>query len=121
MARYDDLNTSAIAYATFVGSVFLLIVILLIRALCYYWVEGEIDSKLANSHYVEADAAIQAQKDMVNRNEKVTVQIAVEGGDEAAATGESATQDVELIHIPVDRAAELLLNELAKPESKPDA
>ena len=62
MARYDDLNTSSIAYATFISAVVLFVVILLVQALTFNWLLGEEERKFAKSHYISADAEIAKQK-----------------------------------------------------------
>ncbi|MCA9130557.1 MAG: hypothetical protein KDB22_25890 [Planctomycetales bacterium] len=111
MARYDDLNTGAIAYATVVSSILLLIVILLTRALCFAWVEKEDARKLNDAHYVQSDSIIAAQKARVSASERVTVEIPAP----AAAPGQPQAEPTseERIHIPVQRAGELLIKELS--------
>ncbi len=120
MARYDDLNTTIIGYVTFVSSVLLLIIILLVRALCYSWIDGEDQRKLADAHYVAADQAISEQKAAVSRYAKVMVEVAPAEGESVppAATTEAATPVMQpRLHIPVERAKRLLLEELES-ESK---
>lgn len=107
MARYDDLNTTAIGYATLVSTILLLIIILLVRSLCYYWVEGEADRKLADTHYVEADAAIGDQRARLSGYGKEMVTVTVGEGAEAKA------EEVQRLHIPLEDAQRLLLGELA--------
>ncbi|QDV22303.1 hypothetical protein [Aureliella helgolandensis] len=104
MARYDDLNDGAIAYTAFVGSVVFLLIILLVRALCYGWIDGEDMRKLAGAHYVEADAEIASQKARISQYAKE--QIELEDG-QAPAAG----QATERILIPMARAKELILKE----------
>ncbi len=118
MARYDDLHTSTIAYATFVSSVLLLVIILLIRALCYAWVEGESDRKLADAHYVSADAEISAQKERVAAYGTSVVEVAPPAPEDGAAqdggaAADAAPQTEERIQIPIDKAKEILLKELS--------
>ena len=113
MARYDDLNTNAIGYATFVSTILLLLIILLVRALCYYWVEGETDRKLADAHYVESDQAISAQKAVVSTYEKVMVEVPPPPAPEGQEATQSEPVKEERIHIPVARAKDLLIKELA--------
>ena len=105
MARYDDLNTGGIALTTFVGSIVLLLIILLGRALCYNEVNREDARKLDKAHYTDAETEIAAQKARINSYAKVNVEIA------PASEGEQPTKE-ERIHIPLDRAKELLLSEL---------
>lgn len=118
MARYDDLNTTGIAYATVVSIVVFLVIFLLLRAMTYGWVEGESDRKLAGAHYASADAAISAQKERVAVYGTTTVEIAPPEGEANEAT--STTE--ERILIPVSRAGELLLDELASAtDEEPEA
>lgn len=109
MARYDDLSTGPIAYAAFVSTVIFVVIVLLIRALCYSWVEAEDDRKLANAHYTQADSAIAAQKARLSSYGKNVVEIpAADSSDPNAAP----TQQ-ERLQIPVSRAAEILLQDWA--------
>lgn len=116
MARYDDLNTSMIAYATFVSSITLLVIILLVRALCYSWVEGEDQRKLANAHYVSADQEIGEQKARISGYEKATIEVAPPAGEEDAEP-----RMEERIHIPVEQAKTILLREMASKKEEPSA
>ncbi len=75
MARYDDLNTSAIAYATFVSSILLLVIVLLVQSLTFNWILGEDERKLADSHYTTSDNEIAAQKAKLEVFEKVMVEV----------------------------------------------
>ena len=118
MARYDDLETGSIAYATFLSCILLIIIILLVRALCYSWLEGEDDRKLADAHYVTADAEISEQKSNLSGYKKVMVEVMpppAEDGQPSAAADEPKLE--ERIRIPIDRAKELLLEELSKTKS----
>lgn len=116
MARYDDLNTGVIAYATFLSSIALVVIILLIRALCYYWVESEDARKLADAHYTASDEEISEQKAMVDGYLKVMVEVPAPAGAEGEAA-EPTTE--ERIHIPVTRAKEILLEEWNKDAAEP--
>jgi hypothetical protein len=107
MARYDDLNTGSIAYATFVGSILLLIIILLVRALCYSWIDSEDARKLNDGHYASSDAVISEQKARISGTGKETVTVPPPVGQENA----QPTQ-VERLRIPVDQAKDLLLKEM---------
>lgn len=113
MAHYDDLKTGAIAYAAFVSTIILLVVILLVRALCYSWVEAENAKKLTSSSYVAADKEIARQKSQIANYTKIQVPAM---SDQAAATG-AAPQMEDQLHIPVTRAQELLLKEWATAEA----
>lgn len=107
MARYDDLNTGSIAYATFLSTIVLLIVILLVRALCLSWVEGEDERKLANAHYVSADQEISEQREQLSGYKQVQVK-----------SVDETVPPKTLVHIPLDAAKELILKELGQASSK---
>ncbi|MCA9159217.1 MAG: hypothetical protein KDA72_12875 [Planctomycetales bacterium] len=107
MARYDDLSTGPIAYAAFVSTVILLVVILLVRALCYSWVESEDAKRLVDAHYVASDAEIARQKSEISNYAKVQVPAAA--ADEATAGAKPEMED--RLHIPVSVAEELLLKD----------
>lgn len=103
MARYDDLSTGPIAYAAFVSTVILLVVVLLVRALCYSWIEFEDAKRLADAHYVAADAEIARQKSEISNYAKVQVPAIVPEGAEPKME--------DRLHIPVAVAEELLLKD----------
>ncbi|GAB5402615.1 MAG: hypothetical protein Aurels2KO_08460 [Aureliella sp.] len=107
MARYDDLNTSAIGYATFISTILFVIVVLLIRALSFYWVEGEADRLQAKTHYTSADAEITRQREQLSSYAKEMVTV-FNGEGEAAVE-----EEVEQLHIPLDAAKQIVLDELA--------
>ncbi len=107
MARYDDLSTGPIAYAAVVSTIILAVVILLVRALTYSWVEAEDEKKLADAHYVSADATIADQKARLAGYGKEMVEVpAPEGSDAGAAP----TQE-ERLRIPVSQAKTILLKD----------
>lgn len=109
MARYDDLNTTAIAYTTFISSILLVIIILLGRALCYVWIETEDQRKLSTASYEVSDRLIGEQKSMLSGYQTVRVELPpAEGADPAAAP-----QYEERVRIPIEKAKELLLKDLA--------
>lgn len=107
MARYDDLSTGPIAYAAVVSTIVLAVIILLVRALTYSWVEAEDARKLVDAHYVSADAAIDKQKAKFADYGKVMVEVPPPVGSPADA---KPTQEERLI-IPIKKAKETLLKE----------
>jgi hypothetical protein len=109
MARYDDLNTGAIAYSTFVGAVLLLIIILLGRALTYAWIESEDARKMANASYTAADQEINDQRAELAGYRTRMVQLA--SGDEGS---DVEPEEKELLVIPIERAKELVLEEVGE-------
>ena len=109
MARYDDLSTGPIAYAAFVSTIILVVIILLVRALCYSWVEAEDSRKLVDSHYTTSDNTIAEQKARIADYGKALVEVpAPEGSDPSAAPSQE-----ERLRIPVARAKEILLKDWA--------
>jgi hypothetical protein len=114
MARYDDLKTGPIAYAALVSTILLLVIILLVRALCYSWIEAEDAKKLAEAHYFAADVEVSRQKEQISSYRKEIV----------PATSPTENEDVqpaeeERLVIPVERAKELLLQDL-RVETSPE-
>ncbi len=112
MSHYDDLKTGAIAYAAFVSTIILLVVILLVRALCYGLIEAEESKKLSNASYVTADKEIARQKSQIAKFAKIEVPAV---SDSADATPKTEDQ----LHIPVARATQLLLKEWSGAEASP--
>lgn len=115
MARYDDLNTSAIAYATFISAILLLVIILLVQSLTYNWILGEDERKLSNSHYTTSDNEIAAQKAKLDTYEKVTVEVIPPTADGAAPKEPVKPVTENRIHVPIKQAQSLIMKELRKP------
>lgn len=115
MARYDDLNTKTIGYITFLSVILLTVAVLLLQALCYNWINLQEEAKLVNQSYTSSNAEIQRQQQSLEQYGKVTEQVPApqpaEGGTEAPA-GEAQMQTVERIRIPIERAEDLLLQEV---------
>lgn len=116
MAHYDDLKSGAIAYAAFVSVVLLVIVVLLVRALCFSWIEAEDAKKLTNASYVSADKEIARQKSQISNYAKLQVPAV----SDRATAADAAPKMEDQLHIPVARARELLLKEwgAAEPSSE---
>lgn len=120
MARYDDLNTSAIAYATFISAILLFVIILLVQSLTYNWILGEDERKLAESHYTESDNEIAKQKAKLDAYAKETIEVIP-----PAPSGAAPTEPVKPVselrrHIPIKQAQSLIMKELNKaPEAAP--
>ncbi|GIW99654.1 MAG: hypothetical protein KatS3mg111_2987 [Pirellulaceae bacterium] len=113
MARYDDLNTRSIAYGAFVSTIILLLIILVLRALCYGWVESELQRKLAGARYESADAVLQQQQQLLETYGTIEVEV-----PPPADQPEAEPTKVTRIHIPVERAAELFLQELQQQDER---
>lgn len=118
MARYDDLNTSAIAYATFLSAILLVVIILLVQSLTFNWILGEDERKLAESHYTVSDNEIAKQKAKLDTYAKEMIEVippAVEGSTEPANQAVSELRR----HIPIKQAQSLIMKELRKTEAAP--
>ena len=123
MARYDDLNTKTIGYLTFLSSVLVLVIILLLHALCYNWIEWQEENKLTRQSYQTSNELIDAQRASLNSYTKVQVEVPVEPAKtdgqapDGAKPPQAQTKMVERVHIPIERAKELVLEELRKSKS----
>ncbi|MCA9192966.1 MAG: hypothetical protein KDB03_14420 [Planctomycetales bacterium] len=106
MARYDDLNTGAIAYSVVAGSVLLLLIIIAVKALCNGMIETEEENKLAKSHYETSDAEITRQRQLMAAYDKIVTEQTDENGKPIK---------VERYVIPIDQAREIVLHEMATP------
>jgi hypothetical protein len=111
MARYDDLNTSTIGYATVISCLGLLLIVLAIQALTFSWIGGEEERKLANSHYFASDADIAAQNAQLSSYAEVEVEV-IPATEAGAPPAEPVKQ--KRIHIPLNQAQSLLKKELGK-------
>lgn len=112
MARYDDLDTTAIAYTTFVSTVILVLIILLGRALCYAWIDAEDEKKLTASSYSKSDQIISEQMDQINGYQRVDQEIP--GVVDPASPDAPAPVEIrEVVRIPIAEAKAILLTELS--------
>ncbi len=110
MARYDDLNTSAIAYATFVSTILFVIIVLLTSALSYNWLEAQESASVADAHYTIADKKIASQKALTNTTEEYEVEIP---GEEGADPVSEKRQ-----RIPVSDAKDAVMKQFANSNGK---
>lgn len=108
MARYDDLNTKMIGYATVLSVVILVIVLQGTQALCYYMVNYERARKDTKIN----DAASIAKSDQLKSLNGFK---RVEVVDELAPLPEKGGQPAmkKVIQIPVEEAQKLILKEFA--------
>ena len=104
MARYDDLNTNMIAYATIISCLLLLAILQGTQALCYNMVNAEAERKAANSEYTTSSKVIREQRQSLNGYSKVALPAPAEGQEPAANQGSR-------IQIPIDRAIEAVIQE----------
>ena len=107
MARYDDLNTKMITYATVLSVVILVIILQGTQALCYSMLNYENDRKDTK----KVDAATVAKREQLqslNGYERVEV---LDETAPPAKKGEAAVMK-KVIHIPVGEAQKLILKEL---------
>lgn len=107
MARYDDLNTKMIAYATVLSVVILVIVLQGTQALCYYMVNYENARK--DSKQLDV-ATVTKREQLKSLNGYQTVQVI----DETAPPPKKgeATVMKEVTCIPIEEAQKLILKEL---------
>lgn len=112
MARYDDLNTSSIAYATLVSTIVLLIVVLLVQALTYNWLVGEDQRKLTETHYHSADNEIARQKSKLESYGPAEALPKPEGQQQAEPAAEAKKDRYK---IPLKQAQILIMQESKKP------
>ncbi len=107
MARYDDLNTKMIAYATVFSVVILVIVLQGVQALCYNMLNYENSRK--DTPIIDAATKTKSEQILSLNGFK-----AAEVIDETAPQpkkGENPTMK-PVIHIPVSEAQKLILKEL---------
>lgn len=104
MARYDDLNTKMIAYATVLSIVVLVIVLQGLQALTYSLVNSE-DARKIGSKSDASAVAKSEQLASLDGYKKLNVP------DETSATA-GATK--EIFQIPISEAKKLVLQELGK-------
>jgi hypothetical protein len=109
--RYDDLNTSAIAFATVVGCIVLLLTILSVRALCSAWVAAEEDKKLAGASYTSADDEISEQLTRLSGYSVNEVEVAATGEGSEGQDSEGTIVE-KRIQIPLDKAKQILFEDL---------
>lgn len=100
MARYDDINAPAVAYATALSCVALFVIIQSIQALTNYWDYDAEAKALARYEYVQSDRIIDEQLKSISNYEWVNVP----GPDEKAPMEKR-------LHIPIQRAEEVVLEE----------
>ncbi len=110
MARYDDLNTTAIAYTTFISCVILLIIIFVVQALCFGWLEHHEQLKVANESFTASDEIIAAQRKSLEGYRWVKVPAPLAPGQKPPEAGQPVPM-IEKLQIPLERATELLLKE----------
>ena len=113
MARYDDLDTKFIAFATLISCLLLVAILQGTQALCYNMANAEVERKLQGSEYRTSKAVISEQLTSLSGYEKVAVPPAV-GTDGKPVQGGPTSR----LQIPLSRATELLLEEAKKTKPK---
>jgi len=108
MARYDDLNTKMIAYATVLSVVILVIVLQGTQALCYSMLNYERsrnDTKIIDGASKMKSEQIESLSGLAKRVEVI---------DEAAPPANRGELPAmkKVIRIPIDEARKLILKEL---------
>lgn len=106
MARYDDLDTRAIALSTVLSTILLVIILMAARAMAYAWEYSFDEERAATAKYTVSDNEIAAQKDRLKNYTTVAVE------------GEEGQQPSTRNVIPIERAQEIVRQELtAKPKT----
>ncbi len=112
MARYDDLNTKMIAYATVLSVVILVIILQGVQALCYNMLNFE----NARKDTPIIDAATKAKSEqLLSLNGFKTAEVVDETAPPPKKGENPAMKPV--IRIPVSEAQKLILKELANPNA----
>lgn len=101
MARYDDLDTKAIAIATLISCILLVVLILAGTAISYDWQNSAEEGRTAKAKYTASDEAIAAQKALLQTSGQIQDPPLQEGGE-----------PVTRIAVPIDRAQDLISKEL---------
>jgi hypothetical protein len=109
MARYDDIDTKFVFFATIVSCLLLVAILQASQALCYYMSNVEEERKLSSSEYVDSTKLIREQKESLLGYKRVSLPPAT-GADGKPVSDKPETQ----IRIPLERAQELFLKESTK-------
>lgn len=107
MARYDDLNTKTIAYATIFSGWLLVLVIFLVQGLSYYWESTEEARKRDRSEYTSSLKVLQDQRASMSKYEWVSLP------PPEVTEGQTAPEPQRRLQIPIERAKELILQEVS--------
>lgn len=107
MARYDDLNTNMIAYATVLSVVILVIVLQATQALSY----NQVNAEMARKESKKSDHALavkQEQLESLRGFKRVEI---IDEKAAAPAKGEEPAKK-KVIHIPIEAAQKKIIEEL---------
>ncbi len=110
MARYDDLNTSIIGYATILSALLLVVIIFGVEALCYHWENVE-QAKKDKYEYTSSLEILDQQKKSLTGYGWVTVPAP------EPEKGKEKEPDGQRLQIPLETAEKLILKELGKTKS----
>jgi hypothetical protein len=114
MARYDDIDTKFVFFATIVSCLLLVASLQGFQALCYYMSNWEEARKLGASEYVDSSKIISEQKESLLGYNKASVPPAT--GADGKPVSDKPTS---LIRIPIEEAQKQFLKEAAS--KKPTA
>jgi hypothetical protein len=111
MARYDDLNTKMIAYWAVLSIIVLVLLLQLLQALCFNMVTMT-ETKPSRHPGSEVDrSAIMKSEQLKSLNGYKKEKVVDESAPAPEKGQEPAKKDV--IHIPIDRAQDIILKEFA--------
>ncbi len=113
MARYDDIDTKFVFFASIVSCLLLVAILQGTQALCYNMNNAVDQKRLDASEYVESAKIIGEQKATLAGYKKVSVPPAL-GADGKPVSDKPTTQ----IRIPLEEAERLILEEAKKKSNK---
>jgi hypothetical protein len=113
MARYDDLDTKFILFATLISCLLLVAILQGTQALSYYMGNAAQAKKLQESEYTKSNAVIREQLESLSGYQRVPLP-PVTGPDGKPVAGEPLSR----LQIPLERARELLIQEAKSGKTK---
>jgi hypothetical protein len=114
MARYDDIDTKFVAYATVVSCLLLVAILQGTQALCYYFVGLEDQRKIDGYEYVSSNKVIREQIESLSGYQEVDVPPAM--GPDGKPVSDKPTKRLQ---IPIEKAQQLLLKEAQSKSAGP--
>jgi hypothetical protein len=113
MARYDDIDTKFVFFATLVSILLLIAILQGTQALCYNMNNAMDAARDAKSEFVDSSRIIGEQKASLAGYKKVSVPPAL--GQDGKPVSDKPTSQIQ---IPIETAEKLLLEEAKKKSNK---